>query len=89
MFNDKLVEADLYKLTIFNWTGGASTSAFNGKFCIELNGIEGQFRYLSNDLTVKSIAGECWYSPDVIVDMLRRLSRVRICECCGQIIEEK
>ena len=83
MFNHNLTQADLYQLTIFNWSGGGGLShAFDGKFCIAL---QGGNRYLSNDLTVENYASNCWYSPEVIADILKRLSNIKFCQCCGQI----
>ncbi len=84
----QLGPSDLYTFVLFNYSGSLSLnpmSECNGKWCIQLNPDNGCNRYLDKNLVVHITAGECWYTLDIIQDMLQKLVSIKCCSCCGKL----
>ncbi len=74
--------SQFYEVKLFNWScmGFRKGHKNTGKYCIAVKVRESggnPYKYLDKNLNLQTVAGDCWYTPQEIAEILTKLNRIK------------
>lgn len=74
-----------FEFKLFFWNGRFSRRSIpenKGKFCLALT-VNNSYFYLDSSLQLQNVAVNCWYTPDEICEILKKLNETTVCQHCN------